>query len=70
MRGNYPSHPLRVLYYKMLITSKMKKTDTNIVLLSLITGLNVLNIFKDLGVMVNILVIILCLLLIVKIKVK
>lgn len=48
----------------------MKKTDTNIVLLSLITGLNVLNIFKDLGIMVNILVIILCLLLIVKIKVK
>lgn len=48
----------------------MKKIDTNIVLLSLITGINVLNIFKDLGVIVNILVIILCLLLIVKIKVK
>lgn len=48
----------------------MKKIDTNIVLLSLITGINVLNMFKDLGVIVNILVIILCLLLIVKIKAK
>lgn len=48
----------------------MKKIDMNIVLLSLITGINVLNMFKDLGVIVNILVIILCLLLIVKIKAK
>lgn len=48
----------------------MKKIDKNIILLSLITGINVLNIFKDLGVVVNILVIILCLLLIIKIKVK
>lgn len=48
----------------------MKKIDTNIILLSLITGINALNIFKDLGVVVNILVIILCLLLIIKIKVK
>lgn len=48
----------------------MKKIDMNIVLLSLITGINVLNMFKDLGVIVNVLVIILCILLIVKIKAK
>ena len=46
----------------------MKKIDENIILLSLITAINVISIFKNLGVISNVLVIVLCLLLIVKIK--
>ena len=46
----------------------MKKIDTNIILLSLITMINVVSVFKDLGIVSNILVIVLCLLLIIKIK--
>lgn len=48
----------------------MKKIDTNIILLSVITAINVISIFKDFGIVGNVLVIILCLLLIIKIKVK
>lgn len=48
----------------------MKKVDINIILLSLITLINVINIFKDLGIFSRIFVIILCLILIVKIKAK
>ena len=46
----------------------MKKIDTNIVLLSLITGINVLNVFKNMGMISNLIVIALCLILIVRIK--
>lgn len=46
----------------------MKKIDTNIVLLSLITGINVLNVFKNIGMISNLIVITLCLILIVRIK--
>ena len=46
----------------------MKKIDENIILLSLITTINVISIFKNFGVISNVLVIVLCLLLIVKIK--
>lgn len=48
----------------------MKKIDANIILLSVITAINVIGIFKDFGIVSNVLVIILCLLLIVKIKAK
>ena len=48
----------------------MKKIDINIILLSLITLINAINIFKDLGIFSHILVIILCLILIIKIKTK
>ncbi len=48
----------------------MKKIDTNIILLSVITAINVISIFKDFGIVGNVLVIILCLLLIIKIKAK
>lgn len=40
------------------------------ILLSVITAINVISIFKDFGIVGNVLVIILCLLLIIKIKVK
>ncbi len=46
----------------------MKKIDMNIILLSAITAINVISIFKDFGIVSNVLVIVLCLLLIVKIK--
>ncbi len=46
----------------------MKKIDANIILLSVITAINVISIFKNFGVISNVLVIVLCLLLIVKIK--
>lgn len=46
----------------------MKKIDENIILLILITAINVISIFKNLGVISNVSVIVLCLLLIVKIK--
>lgn len=48
----------------------MKKIDTNIILLSVITAINVISIFKDFGIVGNVWVIILCLLLIIKIKAK
>ena len=48
----------------------MKKIDTNIILLSVITAINAISIFKNFGIVGNVLVIILCLLLIIKIKVK
>lgn len=48
----------------------MKKIDTNIILLSVITAINAISIFKDFGIISNVVVIILCLLLIVKIKAK
>lgn len=48
----------------------MKKIDTNIILLSVITAINVISIFKEFGIVGNVLVIVLCLLLIIKIKAK
>ena len=45
----------------------MKRIDINLILLTLITILNAISIFKDLGMYLNISIVILCLLLIFRI---